>query len=143
MQALLRGPVCPLLRLPAECVRHACAGWVLAMMIPFWFILKLLGFLRVPAEEETLGLDESYHGGHAYPGHDHDSSASWPPINPSSPGGASDLLMLACRQRAKLALPNLQLLQLCKRPSSWRLPVRGNLSVRSVCSADWGAAHRL
>ena len=40
------------------------------MMIPFWFILKLLGILRVPAEEETLGLDESYHGGHAYPGHD-------------------------------------------------------------------------
>ena len=37
-------------------------------MIPFWFILKLLNFLRVPAEEETLGLDESYHGGHAYPG---------------------------------------------------------------------------
>ena len=30
------------------------------MMVPFWFALKLLGFLRVPAEEETLGLDESY-----------------------------------------------------------------------------------
>ena len=40
------------------------------MMIPFWYALKLCGFLRVPAEEETLGLDESYHGGHAYPGHD-------------------------------------------------------------------------
>ena len=46
------------------------AGWVLGMMVPFWFILKVLGILRVPAEEETLGLDESYHGGHAYPGHD-------------------------------------------------------------------------
>ena len=30
------------------------------MMVPFWFALKLLGFLRVPAEEQTLGLDGSY-----------------------------------------------------------------------------------
>ena len=55
-----------------------CAGWVLGNMLPFFFILKLLGFLRVPAEEETLGIDESYHGGHAYPGHgaEYDSSMS-------------------------------------------------------------------
>ena len=37
-------------------------------MIPFWFILKLVGHLRVPANEETVGLDDSYHGGTAYPG---------------------------------------------------------------------------
>ena len=36
-------------------------------MIPFWFILKMLGRLRVPANEETIGLDDSYHGGSAYP----------------------------------------------------------------------------
>lgn len=37
-------------------------------MIPFWMILKLVGHLRVPANEETVGLDDSYHGGTAYPG---------------------------------------------------------------------------
>ena len=31
-------------------------------MLPFFFLLKMLNFLRVPAEEETIGLDESYHG---------------------------------------------------------------------------------
>lgn len=48
------------------------AGWVLANMIPFWLILKVCGLLRVPANEETLGLDDSYHGGSAYPGQQHD-----------------------------------------------------------------------
>ena len=37
-------------------------------MIPFWYLLKLMGHLRVPANEETVGLDDSYHGGTAYPG---------------------------------------------------------------------------
>ncbi len=46
-----------------------CAGWVLANMIPFWLLLKAIGLFRVPANEETVGLDESYHGGTAYPGH--------------------------------------------------------------------------
>jgi len=45
------------------------AGWVLANMIPFWLLLKKVGLFRVPANEETVGLDESYHGGTAYPGH--------------------------------------------------------------------------
>jgi Amt family ammonium transporter len=45
------------------------AGWVLANMIPFWLLLKYVGLFRVPANEETVGLDESYHGGTAYPGH--------------------------------------------------------------------------
>jgi Amt family ammonium transporter len=47
-------------------------GWVLANMVPFWFALKFLGWFRVPANEETMGLDDSYHGGTAYPGHGHD-----------------------------------------------------------------------
>jgi hypothetical protein len=38
-------------------------------MIPFWLLLKAVGLFRVPANEETVGLDESYHGGTAYPGH--------------------------------------------------------------------------
>ncbi len=49
------------------------AGWVLGNMLPFFYILKMLGHLRVPANEETIGLDESYHGGGAYPGHGIDS----------------------------------------------------------------------
>jgi ammonium transporter, Amt family len=44
------------------------AVWVLGNMVPFWFILKKLGFLRVPSDEEIVGLDHSYHGGSAYPG---------------------------------------------------------------------------
>ena len=48
---------------------HKNAGWVLANMIPFWYLLKVCGLFRVPANEETVGLDESYHGGTAYPGH--------------------------------------------------------------------------
>ena len=44
------------------------AGWVLANMVPFWLILKATGFLRVPSDEEIVGLDHSYHGGSAYPG---------------------------------------------------------------------------
>lgn len=38
-------------------------------MLPFWVLLKFLGLFRVPANEETVGLDASYHGGTAYPGH--------------------------------------------------------------------------
>ena len=38
-------------------------------MIPFWYLLKVVGLFRVPANEETVGLDASYHGGTAYPGH--------------------------------------------------------------------------
>ena len=45
-----------------------CAGWVLGNMIPFWLILNALGHFRVPANVETVGLDDSYHGGSAYPG---------------------------------------------------------------------------
>ena len=44
------------------------AAWVIGNMAPFWFILKKLGFLRVPSDEEIVGLDHSYHGGSAYPG---------------------------------------------------------------------------
>ena len=50
------------------------AGWVLGNMLPFFYLLKVLGMLRVKPEDETIGLDESYHGGSAYPGLSEDSS---------------------------------------------------------------------
>ena len=37
-------------------------------MVPFWLILNAMGHFRVPANVETIGLDDSYHGGSAYPG---------------------------------------------------------------------------
>lgn len=42
-------------------------GWVLGHMIPFFYILKRLGFLRVAPELENRGLDTVHHGGSAYP----------------------------------------------------------------------------
>ena len=56
----------------SDSVYAALAGWVLGNMIPFWYVLKFAGWFRVPANEETMGLDDSYHGGTAYPGHGHD-----------------------------------------------------------------------
>lgn len=41
--------------------------WVLAHMVPFFYLLKALGLLRVGANEEQLGLDMTHHGGSAYP----------------------------------------------------------------------------
>lgn len=56
------------------------AGWVLANMIPFFWILKKLHLFRVSPEDEALGLDASYHGGSAYPGEsESDVAFSWGP----------------------------------------------------------------
>lgn len=55
------------------------AGWVLANMIPFFYILKKLHLFRVSPEDEALGLDASYHGGSAYPGESEDVAFSWGP----------------------------------------------------------------
>lgn len=41
-------------------------GWVSAMQAPFFFLMKAIGFLRVSAEMERAGLDQSHHGGSAY-----------------------------------------------------------------------------
>jgi Amt family ammonium transporter len=43
----------------------AIIGWVVAMLGPF-YSLRLMGILRVPMEEEDVGLDISHHGGEAY-----------------------------------------------------------------------------
>lgn len=36
------------------------------MLGPFFYSLRLMGILRVPMEEEDVGLDISHHGGEAY-----------------------------------------------------------------------------
>lgn len=42
------------------------AGWVTAVMTPFFLILNALGMFRVDAIEEDVGLDISHHRGAAY-----------------------------------------------------------------------------
>nr|AAM94623.2 putative ammonium transporter AMT1;2 [Chlamydomonas reinhardtii] len=43
-------------------------GWVIGMMVPFFGIFQFFGALRIPPEEEEMGLDRSKHGGSAYNG---------------------------------------------------------------------------
>jgi Amt family ammonium transporter len=43
-------------------------GWVVANMLFCFSLLKHFRLLRIPADEEHAGMDESYHGGSAYPG---------------------------------------------------------------------------
>jgi len=43
--------------------------WCLAIDLLIFVPLKIFKFLRVPIEEERAGLDESRHGGHAFPEH--------------------------------------------------------------------------
>ncbi len=45
----------------------AIAVWAFGTMFIVFAILKAVGFFRVSAEEETMGLDVSEHGMHAYP----------------------------------------------------------------------------
>ena len=41
--------------------------WTLSTSIPLFVLLKLSGIFRVPLHIEEAGLDESKHGGSAYP----------------------------------------------------------------------------
>ena len=41
-------------------------AWVTVNMVPFFYIFKSFGALRISAEEEQAGLDASKHGGSAY-----------------------------------------------------------------------------
>jgi len=42
------------------------AGWVAAVMTPFFYVLNMLGMFRVDPLEEKVGLDISHHKGAAY-----------------------------------------------------------------------------
>jgi Amt family ammonium transporter len=42
------------------------AAWTCGLMFPFFFIFHKMGLMRVPEEEEVVGLDQSHHGGSAY-----------------------------------------------------------------------------
>jgi len=42
------------------------ASWTCGMIAPFFYLFKKLNLLRSTVEEETMGLDESKHGGSAY-----------------------------------------------------------------------------
>jgi Amt family ammonium transporter len=42
-------------------------AWAFLTMFALFFVLKMVGFLRVSAEDEQAGLDISEHGMHAYP----------------------------------------------------------------------------
>ena len=42
------------------------SAWTIGLMGIFFFILSKLNMLRIPEEEEEMGLDISHHGGHAY-----------------------------------------------------------------------------
>jgi len=41
-------------------------GWCMVTMIPFFSLLRLLGWLRIDPLEEQVGMDVSIHKGHAY-----------------------------------------------------------------------------
>jgi len=43
------------------------AAWAFVTMLGLFFVLKMVGLLRVSAEDEQAGLDVSEHGMHAYP----------------------------------------------------------------------------
>eukprot|EP00899_Mesostigma_viride_P010849 jgi/Mesvir1/19766/Mv13066-RA.1 len=45
----------------------AILAWILVNITPCFYILKRLGWLRVPLDDELQGLDQSKHGGSAYP----------------------------------------------------------------------------
>jgi ammonium transporter, Amt family len=38
-------------------------GWVVAIMLPFFIVLDMMGWLRSDPLDEIIGLDTSYHGG--------------------------------------------------------------------------------
>ena len=62
-------------------------GWVSAMMAPFFFLFKVIGFLRVSADMERAGLDASHHGGSAYNLNDFGTGAAVPaPVKGGSGG---------------------------------------------------------
>lgn len=85
--------------------------WALVTMFSLFFALKLLGVLRVSAEEELIGLDVSEHGMHAYPptvlGESY--SGSSPGVGVPQPGSAAPRSELATEPCIAAAVPRLNL----------------------------------
>lgn len=52
------------------------AAWVSVTMAPLFLALNKLGLLRVSAEDEMAGMDQTRHGGFAYAYHDEDMNLS-------------------------------------------------------------------
>ncbi|KAF0931566.1 hypothetical protein E2562_005533 [Oryza meyeriana var. granulata] len=50
------------------------AAWVSFTMAPLFLVLNKLGLLRISAEDEMAGMDQTRHGGFAYAYHDEDVS---------------------------------------------------------------------
>lgn len=70
------------------CTAAICA-WAFGTMFALFFVLKMIGMLRVSPEEEQDGLDMSEHGMHAYPSHlvvDHYGGGSSPAPRPEPVG---------------------------------------------------------
>jgi Amt family ammonium transporter len=55
------------------------AAWVSVTMAPLFLAFNKLGLLRVSAEDELAGMDQTRHGGFAYAYHDEDMSLSTRP----------------------------------------------------------------
>jgi Amt family ammonium transporter len=49
-------------------------AWVCTLIGGLFMIMKMAGILRVPVDEEILGLDVSHHGGKAYNNDDHQAT---------------------------------------------------------------------
>ena len=76
------------------------AAWTLGIMFPFFYMLRLLGILRVPPEAEVAGLDISYHGGHSYPGHADSHGHAPTVLSQAKPEGEAERLMTAAVELA-------------------------------------------
>lgn len=73
----------------------AVIAWVMINMIPFFYILKAFGLLRVSKEIEEAGLDSSVHGGSAYPEHSKFTSD----MEQSMKGGGNSSELAAIKSR--------------------------------------------
>jgi Amt family ammonium transporter len=65
------------------------AAWVSVTMAPLFLALNKLGLLRVSAEDELAGMDQTRHGGFAYAYHDEDMSLSSRPKGSTQIAAAS------------------------------------------------------
>mmetsp|Transcript_13372 Transcript_13372/g.31466 ORF Transcript_13372/g.31466 Transcript_13372/m.31466 type:complete len:302 (-) Transcript_13372:1853-2758(-) len=68
-------------------------GWVTAMMLPFFVVLKMLGIFRVDTLEEEVGLDISHHRGAAYD------------LQPAKQNDVEELMEVRASRHGKVEVP--------------------------------------